>query len=126
MDQRTTGELMKDIASHAQELIRKEIKLAKTELKDEGKQAAGSAIMFAAGAVLALFGLGFLLWCATYLLALMLPLWGAALLVGVALFLIAAVCGSVGMARWKKVRGPERSVGELRENLEWLKHPTKY
>jgi uncharacterized membrane protein YqjE len=126
MDQRSTGELMKDIASHAQELIRGEIKLAKTELKEEGRRATGSLTMFAAGAVAALFGLGFLLWAVTFLLALMLPLWGAAILMGVVLFIAATVLASVGMSRWRKLRGMEKSVGELRENVEWLKHPTKY
>lgn len=124
--ERSTGEIMNDIVANAQEIIRAEVKLARVEIKEEARKGLQAGIMFATGAVTGLFALGFLLWAAAFALGLAMAMWAATLIVGVVLGIIAAVAASVGKARWAIIQKPERTLEELKENAEWLKHPTKY
>ena len=124
-DERTMGEIMRDIVAHGQEIIRSEIRLAKTELRAEGAKAIQGATVGAAGAILGLFGIGFLLLACVYALALLMPNWAAALIVGFALVVIAGICAALGRERWRAVHKPDRTIGEMKENVQWLKHPTK-
>ena len=60
--QRSVPEVLQDIVSNLQEIIRSEFLLAKTELKEEAKQAAKPATTFGAGLVLASMGRAFCYW----------------------------------------------------------------
>jgi uncharacterized membrane protein YqjE len=122
---RTIGEIMGDIVAHAQEIIRSEIQLAKTELRQEGAKAVQAGIISAVGATIGLFGLGFLLLACVYALSIVMPNWAAALIVGFMLVVVAGICVMLGRERWQAVHKPDRTIGEMKENVQWLKHPTK-
>jgi uncharacterized membrane protein YqjE len=122
---RSTGDIVSDIVANAQEIIRSEVRLARVELKAEAAKLIQAATMFAAGGVFGLFGLGFLLWAVTFGLATAMALWAASLITGVALVAIAGVLIMVGRGRWAQIHKPERTVEELKENVRWLKRPTK-
>jgi uncharacterized membrane protein YqjE len=124
--ERSTGEIMGDIMANAQEIIRSEIRLARVEIKEEGRKAIRAVTMFGAGAVMAMFALGFVLWAIAYALGLALAMWAATLILGVVLAIGAAIGIAVGRRRWAEIHKPERTVEELKENAQWLKHPTKY
>ena len=119
------GEIMRDIVAHAEEIIRAEIRLAKTEIRQEGAKAIQGATVSAAGAIVGLFGFGFLMLACVYALSLAMPNWAAALIVGFVLTIICGLLLAVGRQRWQAVHKPDRTIGEMKENVEWLKRPTK-
>ena len=82
-DAHTTRELIHEVISDVQEIIRSEVRLAKTEVKEEGAKAAGAAGMFAGAGVLAVFGLGLMEGMGVVLWAMLTPLWIAFLIMAV-------------------------------------------
>ena len=123
--ERSAGEILTDIVANAQEIIRSEVRLARVEIKEEARKAVQAGTMLAAGAVMGLFALGFLLWAAAFGLATVMAVWQATLLMGVVLSVTACILIAVGRGRWSTIHKPERTVEELKENARWLKHPTK-
>jgi uncharacterized membrane protein YqjE len=123
--ERSTGEIMRDIMGNAQEIIRSEIRLAKVELRDEAKKAGQAGAMFGAALVIGLFGLGFLLWAAVFGIGVAIPMWLSSLIIGFFLVCVAGAAAAAGKARWATVPSPDRTIGEMKENAQWLKHPTK-
>jgi len=122
---RTMGEILRDIVAHAEEIVRAEAQLAKTEIRQEAVKAIRGAVVGAIGAVVGLFGFGFLMLACVYSLSLLVPNWAAALIVGFILSAIGGVCCALGRERWQALHKPDRTIGEMKENVEWLKHPTK-
>ena len=124
--ERPVSEIVRDILGNVQEIIRSEVRLAKTEIRDESKKAMEAGLMLGTGAVLGLYGAGFLLAAAVAALSLVMPWWGAALLVGFVLALAGAVALGIGVARWKQVHpAPEKTISDVKENVEWLKRQTR-
>ena len=80
----------------------------------------------AAGAVLGLYGLGFLLLAAVYGLSLVIAPWLAALLVVVVLGIFVAILVSSGRNRLRQVDPvPEKTVQSIKENVQWTKEQIK-
>ena len=88
-------------------LVRDEIALAKAELAEKGKHAGIGIGLFGGGGVLALYGMGALVATLIIVLDLFLPLWLAALIVTVTLFLVAGVLGLIGKSQVTKAVPPE-------------------
>jgi len=125
MDERNTetrsiADILRDAVGNIQEIIRYEVRLAKTEIGDEARKAGKAVAFIAGGAIFSFYALNFLFFCLMFALALVLPLWLSALLVGAVLFIVAAVLVSMGRDRWKHVHPkPEQTVQTVKENLEW-------
>jgi hypothetical protein len=103
-------------------LVRDEVALAKAEVKRDVKQAALGSGLFAAAAVLAVFGLVMLSFAAAYgLHAAGLGLAWAWLIVAGAYLLIGAACGGVGLLRLKGIRGVGATKRTANESLAVLK-----
>jgi uncharacterized membrane protein YqjE len=123
---RSTGDLVKDLSRQASTLVRQEIELAKTEMAEKGKQAGIGAAMLTAAAVAGLFALG--AFTAFLVLALdnAMPTWLAALSVTLLWALVAAGLGFYGRTKLQEAKTPvpEKTVETMKENVEWLKHPT--
>jgi len=95
-------DILHDIVSDIQEIVRSEIRLAKVELGEQVGKAAKAAGMFAAGAILGLHALGFLMLACVYALAIALPSWTAAQIVCVLSAIVAGafvVTGRKGIKR---------------------------
>lgn len=105
------AELMRDVVRDLQDIVRSEIRLAKAEVREETSRAASAAKMAAAGAVLALFALGWLLVAAAEALAKAMPDWGAALVVGLCLALLGGGLLWAGFERFKEVMKSKKSQG---------------
>ena len=74
----------------------------------------------------AIFAIFFLLLMIVYALALVVPSWAAALIVGAALAVVASVMLMAGVGRFKQIHPtPERTVETIKENVEWAKQHTK-
>jgi len=121
---RSIGEVLKDIFSNVQEMIRSEIRLARAEMREEAGKTASSAQTMAVGGVLALFALGFVLVAISQALAAVMPDWAASLVMGVVL----GIAGVVLLTSGKKqlhAPTPSKTIENVKENVEWMKNQTK-
>ncbi|TDD87199.1 phage holin family protein [Actinomadura darangshiensis] len=118
-----TGELVRQAAQQVSELMRAELRLAVAELKDKGRHAGTGAGMFGGAALVALYGLGVLLAAAVAAIAVALPVWAAALIIGVVLMLVAGVLAMLGRAQTKRAAPPkpERAMDEAKQAVAELK-----
>jgi membrane protein len=124
--QRSVSDVLQDIIGNLQQIVRDEFRLAKVEVEGKAHRAAWPASILAAGAVLGLYGLGFLLLAAVYGLSLVIAPWLAALLVGAVLALVAAILVGSGRSRLKQIDPvPEKTVQSMKENVQWTKEQTK-
>ena len=125
-DDRSISDVLQDILRNLQEMVRSEVRLAKVEIRDEARRAVSSGVWIAAGAVGALSAWMFLLWTIAYALATRMSMWAATLVVAVVMAAAAAVLIIGGIRRVKRIHPiPERTVESVKENLEWMKQPTK-
>ncbi len=123
---RSTGQILQDIIAHGQEIIRGEVRLAKAEIKEEATKAGKAAAMFAVGGVCAAIALGFVLWTIAYGLSGFMPMWAATLCIALLLGVTAAVLISLGRKRIQDVNPkPEKTIENVKENIEWAKHQTR-
>jgi hypothetical protein len=119
--------LLSGIVGDAQELVRKEIALARQEVREEISAAKDAGIALAiAGAVLAIGGLFLLITLALGLADLLnWPSWAGFGVVGLVAAIVGAVLLSTGRQRLKDVHPvPERTVETMKENIEWIKDRT--
>jgi hypothetical protein len=73
-----------------------------------------------------LYGLGFLFLAAVYGLAVVVPEWAAALIVGAVLCIIGVMVLSSGRAKLKTIDPiPDKTVQTLKENVQWAKEQIK-
>jgi len=107
-------------------MVRSEIRLAKVEIRGEVNQAVSSGAWLAAGGVVAMSAWIFLLWALAYALATRMPMWAATLIVALVMVAAAAALIMNGIRRVKRVHPiPERTLESVKENLAWMKQPTK-
>jgi hypothetical protein len=125
-DDRSVSDVFQDILRNLQEMVRSELRLAKVEIRGEVKLAVSSGVWIAAGGVAALSAWIFMLWSLAYALATRMSMWAATLVVA---FLMAAAAATLimsGIRRAKHIHPtPQRTVESVKENLEWMKQPTK-
>lgn len=105
--QPSTADLVKQATEQMSQLVRGELRLAQVELKRKGMHAGLGAGMFGAGGLVALYGLGVLIATAILALALVLPAWAAALIIGVLLMLVAGVLALIGKRQVKQASPPK-------------------
>jgi uncharacterized membrane protein YqjE len=123
---RSMAEVLKDIIGNVQEIIRGEVRLAKTEAKAEAAKALTSARLLATGAIVGLFAAGYILLALVYALALAMPAWAAAACVGIALALIASFMISGGLTKWRTVHPAlDKTAENIKENVQWVKNQAK-
>lgn len=124
--ERPVSDVVQDIIRNIQEIVRSEVRLAKTEIRDEAAQAKSAGLLITVGAVTAMFALLFLLLMIVYALSMIVPNWAAALIVAVGLAVVSGGSLSAGLKRFKQIHpAPERTVESLKENVEWAKQQTK-
>jgi uncharacterized membrane protein YqjE len=116
----STAELVQRATEQVSRLVRDELALARAELTQKGKHAGIGIGLFGGGGVMALFGAGALVAAAILLLALVMPAWLAALVVGVALFLLAGVLALIGKSQVSRAVPPvpEATVRSVRADVD--------
>lgn len=122
--QPSLAQLFNSLIADAQLLIRREIDLARTELRQEVDKMRQGAILLGAGLVLALIGLNFLIAMFAELLVVFggLAYWTAYLIVGGGVALIGAIVIYVGIQRFQEVNPvPEETIDSVRKDVSWLK-----
>jgi uncharacterized membrane protein YqjE len=119
---RSVTEVLQDIVANVQEIVRSEFKLARTEIGEQATRAAKSSAPLGSGIVLGLYALGFILLAIVYALEMVVAAWLAALIVGAAVAVVAAILVSVGRKRLEQVKMPERTMASVKENVQWAKN----
>ncbi len=116
----STRELLSRITADAAALARKEIELAKAELRQNVSSTKTLAEGLGIGALLAFIGLNMLFVTAALALAEALPGWAAGLIVAGVLFAAAGIAAAIG---WKKrVREPlAKTRSNVKEDVRWVK-----
>lgn len=114
---------MQRLSNQLSDLVRGELALARAELKEKGKRAGVGSGLLGAGGVVALFGIAALITAAIAAIALALPIWLAAVIVGVALLLIAAVLALAGRSQLRRASPPmpSEAVHGVRQDVEIFK-----
>ncbi len=124
---KTLAELLSDLSQELSALMHQELDLAKAEVTAKGKRlGAGAGLLIGAG-VVAFLGLGAVVACVIAALSQALPVWLAALLVGVVLLAIAGVLGVLGKTDIQRASPPvpEEAVESTKEDVAWLKTQVK-
>jgi len=118
--QRSISEVLKDVVSGIQQLIRSEIKLAKIEIAESMRPARSSAMFFATAGVCGLFAVGFVMLAAMFALEIVLPNWLSALIVGILLMVGAGLGVAMGRERFKSIPAPRKTMETVKEDLQWI------
>jgi uncharacterized membrane protein YqjE len=114
------GDTVTGLIQDLQEIVRGEVQLAKTELKEDASTLGKAVGMIAAAAFLGLVGFIFLMWGVTYLLNKSLEMWLSAGIVGVVLLIIAAILGMVGKNQMQAANlKPDKTIESVKEDKEW-------
>lgn len=123
----TTVNLLGGIVGDIQDLVRKEIALARQETSEQiGKAKTAGIALVSAGAVLAVGGLLLVLALAQGVADLLnWPGWAGYAIVGVVLGIVGFILLSLAQKRFKQIHPiPEKTVESVKENVEWLKART--
>ena len=124
--ERSVPEVLGDIIANFEEIVRAEIRLGRTEIKEETAKAVKSGITLGAGVALGFLGLGFLLLAAVYALTMMIAAWLAALIVGAVVAIVGGALASTGAKRLKSVDPkPDKTIRSMEENVQWAKQQIK-
>ena len=119
---RSVKEIIGALRPQIQELVDKQVELARTELVPVGRQAGIAAGLLVTGAVFMLVFLIFLSLTGVYALSLFLPLWASALIVSGILLLIGGILAGSGANVLRKLDPvPHRTIRALQQNVNWLK-----
>jgi hypothetical protein len=123
--ERSAGEIMQDVVRDVGEVVRGEVRLARAEMSEKARQAGKAGGFFGGAAVCGLMAVAAMVAAAIAGLALVMPLWLAALIMGVLLACIAGAMFAGGRAKMKEIQPvPERTVQTIKDDVQWAKHRT--
>ncbi len=118
--------LVSGLIEDLQSLVRSEVQLAKTEIREDVRDIGKGAGMIAAGALVGLVGFIFLMLGATYLLNKVVEMWIAAGIVGLVLVIIAAGIALAGKGKLSAANlKPDQTIDSIKENKEWANRQMK-
>jgi len=125
-DSRPFSRIFQDIVNHLSEIVRSEVRLVRTEVRQDVTQFTKSSVVLIIGAVLAFFATGFLLLGVVYALETRLAPWLSAVIVGTSVGILAAIFLQVGRMKLKQASlRPDKTIQSLRENVTWMKKPIR-
>lgn len=120
-DDRSVGDLLGELYRGASQIISLEIELAKTELGQKASRVGKNVGFLAAGGAIAYAGFLVILFGIVGLLALLIPTWLSALIVGL---IVAGIGGALVMSGIKTLQqesvAPQRTLDTLKEDKEWM------
>ena len=114
------GSIVTGIVEDLQNIVRGEVQLAKTELKEEATLMGKGAGKIGAGVFFGLVGFIFLMLGVTYVLNQWLEMWLSALIVGAVLALIGAILAMSGKSQMQSADlKPDKTIQSVKEDKEW-------
>ena len=124
--ERSLKEVVQDIIGNVQDIVHSEIRLAKAEITDQAAKARRAISFMGAGALAGLYSVALVLVACVLALAIILPVWLAALIMGVVTGIAAAVFLRIGATRLRNVNTiPKRTINSVRENAAWVRERTR-
>ncbi|MEO6965196.1 MAG: phage holin family protein [Acidobacteriaceae bacterium] len=123
--ERSISDVLHDIAGDIQDIVRSEVRLAKSEIVAETDKAKGAAPFLIIGVVCILLAALFLVWTVVYALALVLPTWAASLIVAAVLASAGGIILTAGVKKLREVSSPTQTIASIKENVQWAKQPIK-
>ncbi|GIV96895.1 MAG: hypothetical protein KatS3mg057_1552 [Herpetosiphonaceae bacterium] len=125
-EDRSLGELFGELSREMTTLVREEVELAKAEMSQKVSRIGMQIGYIAAGGALAYAGLLAIVAAAIVALALILPLWLSALLIGLLLAGVGYYLYQRGMSTLKQTElTPRKTIETLKEDKEWAKEQMK-
>ncbi|HEX4490723.1 MAG TPA: phage holin family protein [Acidimicrobiia bacterium] len=120
---KSTAELTSQLAHQVAELVHDEFALVQSEMTEKGKQAGRGAGMLGGAALFGLAALVCLTGCVVAAIALALPVWAAALIVGAAYLLLAGITALAGRKDLERAAPPvpSESIDHAKEDVGWIK-----
>ena len=125
-DDRSLGELFADLSRETTTLVRQEVELAKTEMTQKATRVLRNIGFLAIGGAIAYAGLLALIAAVIILLAMVIPWWLSALLVGL------VIAGIGAFLIWKGLNAlkqedlvPRQTIETLKEDQEWAKEQVR-
>ncbi len=117
-DEQPLGQLFSELADNLQQLMRKEVELAKVEATEQAKRASKAGAMFGAGVTLGIFGLLLLLFAAAWGLATVMNTGLAFLIVSILCLVVAGLCAVLGRKRLAQIRPPQETVQTIKQDVQ--------
>jgi hypothetical protein len=125
-EERPLTDLFRDLMDEVKLLVRQEMQLFKIEMSQKASQAGKDVAFLAVGGALAYAGLLVLLAAATFALALVIPMWASALIVGVVVVGSGYALVQKGLSDLKRINpAPERTIDSLKETKQWTTQAIK-
>ena len=125
-DERSLGDLFSELAAESGTLIRQELALAQTELTQKAIRAGKGVGKLAIGGAIGFAGMLAMIAAAILLLAIWIPAWVSALIVG------AVICGAsflIVTSALETLRNtdpvPHETIESIKEDAKWLKNEVK-
>lgn len=117
------GSLISGTLKDLQDLVRAEVQLAKTELRDNAKEMGSGAGLLAAGAFVGLVGLIWLVYAIIHVVDKALEeLWLSAGIVSLVLLVIGAIVAQQGRSKLQASSlKPDQTIDTLKEDQQWAK-----
>jgi len=126
MENRPLGDLFGDLAADMSNLVRQEVALAKLEVTQKAKYLGRNVGYLVVGGAVAYAGMLAVIAAIIMLLDRVMPAWGAALLVGVVVAVIAwLMIGKALSALQQADLTPRETVETLKEDATWMKQQIK-
>ena len=124
--ERPISAVLGELIHNLQDIVRSEVRLAKTEARAELTKTLSASLVVAVGAVSGFFSVLFVLLAVLYALNLVMPAWTAALCVAAGVGIVAGVTIRTGLMRFKSIHAAApKTVASVKENVEWAKQQMK-
>jgi len=120
LSQASTTDLIRRLVNNISGLVDREIVLAKEEAKQDMRSSLTSAVLMISGAVLLFIGVISLVVAGILALALVLPGWLAAVIVGVFFLVVGAFIALIGKSKLA-TKPLEKTRESLREDVLWAR-----
>jgi uncharacterized membrane protein YqjE len=121
-DDKSLGDLVKDLAEDLSTLVRSEVALAKLEIRQTAANIGKVGALFSAALFCLLFALAFLLVTAVLALATVVQPWLSALIVAVVLLIAAGILGFMGKNGLEKIElVPTSTIESVKADVQSIK-----
>lgn len=116
------GELMSQLSAQVSRLVRDEMRLAQKELQESAKHVGLGAGLLSAAGLLAFFGVASLIAAAIAAVALVLPVWAAALIVGAAVLSVAGIVALLSRKQAREVTpAAPQTIASVKKDVQQVK-----
>jgi len=116
------SDIVRAVLDDVSRIVRGEIRLARIEIREIGRRSGGALLLLGVAAVAGLLAAACFVTTCIAALALAMPVWLAALLVGIVLGLAGGGLYAAGRKRFANVDVvPQQTVDSMRGNIQWLK-----